>query len=870
MMTSSEIREKFLRFFQEKNHLVLPSSSLVPQGDPTLLLTNAGMVQIKPYFLGEAIPPSVRLTSVQKCFRTVDIETVGNERNLTFFEMLGNFSVGDYFKEGAIAFAWEFLTKRVGLAPERLYPSIYPDDEEAFQAWQKITGVPAERIVRLEDNWWAMGPVGPNGPDSEIYYDRGEAFGCGKETCGPGCDCARFLELWNLVFMQYYTDETGATTPLPSKNIDTGMGFERLTMILQDKPTVYETDLFWPIIERASAVAGVNYGTSERGNYSLRVIADHSRAVTFLIADGVLPSNEGRGYILRRVLRRAIRHGRLLGIQRPFLAETVLVVIRKMGQAYPELLQRQDFILKVVEMEESRFNQTLTVGLGVLDQMIATARETGQNQLSGEDVFRLYDTFGFPIELTVELARESGLTVDIEGFERAMERQKERARAASKFGAGPRQNFEAYAQLPLEVTFLGYERLDATSQIVGMIVGGQLVGKMECGDEGEIVLRETPFYAEAGGQVGDTGKIANERGVAEVLDTHRPVPNLIVHRVRIVDGSLLSGDMVEASVDAERRSDIARHHSATHLLHKALREVLGTHVQQAGSLVAPDRLRFDFTHFRPVSAEEISNVEARVNHEIQCNLTKETTITTYEEALAAGAMALFGEKYGERVRMVCLGDYSCELCGGTHVERTGDIGFFFITSEESVGAGVRRIEAVVGLPAERLVREKVAVLDRLTKRLGADVEGRVQALLEELQEERRRILQLQRQLAAGEVDRLLGQRVTVDGVNVISATVQAPSPEALREMGDVVRERAGRGVVVLGSVFNGKPGLVAMVTPGVGVNASDLVRKVAGTIGGSGGGRPDLAQAGGRFPEKLSEALDQVVPLVRAQLMRPH
>ncbi|HVC31939.1 MAG TPA: alanine--tRNA ligase [Chloroflexota bacterium] len=865
-MTSNQIRASFLQFFQEKNHLVLPSSSLVPQGNPSLLLTNAGMIQMMPYFLGEAVPPAPRLASAQKCFRTVDIDRVGDERHLTFFEMLGNFSVGDYFQEGAIAFAWEYLTRRVGLEPDRLYPSIYPTDEAAFRAWQTIAGVPPERIVRLEDNWWKVGPTGPNGPDSEIYYDRGEAYGCGQATCAPGCECARFLEIWNLVFMQYYTDQTGASTPLPRKNIDTGLGLERLTLLLQGKRTVYETDLFLPIVERAASIAGVTYGVDERTDYSLRVIADHSRAVTFLIADGVLPSNEGRGYILRRVLRRAIRHGRLLGIQQPFLIETVQVVIDLMAGAYGELGQRQEFILKVVEMEETRFSQTLTAGLSVLDQMIAGARESGQQQLSGQEVFRLYDTFGFPMELTVELAEEAGLTVDLDAFEQAMQQQRAKARAASKFGAGPRQSAEAYAQLPLDVTFLGYERLDATSQIVGMIVAGQLVGKMELGDEGEIVLRESPFYAESGGQVGDTGKIANERGVAEVLDTQRPVPHLIVQRVRIVEGALLSGDIVEASVEAERRADIARNHSATHLLHKALRETLGTHVQQAGSLVAPDRLRFDFTHFRPVSPDELAAIERRVNQEIQCNLPKETTITTYQEALAAGAMALFGEKYGERVRMVCLGDYSCELCGGTHVERSGDIGFFLIVAEESVGAGVRRIDAVVGQSADRVVRERLSTLDRLAKRLGGEPEQRVQALLEELQEERRHVAQLQRQLAAGQVEGLLRQAVKVDGVKVITATVQAPNQEALREMGDILRERAGRGVVVLGSVFNGKPGLVAMVTPGVAVNASELVRKVAGAIGGSGGGRPDVAQAGGRFPDKLNEALDQVVPLVRTLL----
>ncbi|HEX5417964.1 MAG TPA: alanine--tRNA ligase, partial [Chloroflexota bacterium] len=703
MLSSNDVRRLFIQFFQERNHLVLPSSSLVPSNDPTLLLTSAGMVQIKPYFLGEALPPAPRLASIQKCFRATDIEKVGNERNLTFFEMLGNFSVGDYFKAGAIEFAWEFLTNRVGFDSNRLYPSVFPDDQEARDLWQKIAGVPPERIVALEDNWWEAGPVGPNGPDSEIYYDRGAEFGCGKDTCAPGCDCARFLEVWNLVFMQYYRDPTGVQTPLPRKNIDTGMGFERLTMLLQEKKTVYETDLFAPIIERAAEIAGIRYGQSDQTDFALRVIADHSRSVTFLIADGVLPSNEGRGYILRRILRRAVRFGRLLGIEKPFLQRTVQVVINLLGYAYPELVGREDFILKVVEMEESRFSQTLTVGLRLLDELIAGAKAAGQNELAGEEVFRLYDTYGFPVELTTELAQEAGLSVDLAGFETSMARQREAARAASRFVASKNLGKEAFAQLPLEVEFLGYERLDATSQIVGMFKGGQLVGEMLDGDEGDIVLRDTPFYAESGGQIGDTGTLANERGRAEVVDTQRPVPNLIVHRVRIVQGSLMSGDIVEATVDAARRADIARNHSATHLLHQALRQTLGPHVQQAGSLVAPDRLRFDFTHFGPVSPDELARVEEQVNREIRSNLVKDTVQTTYQEALAAGAMALFGEKYGERVRMVCFGDYSCELCGGTHVERSGDIGYFLITGEESVGAGIRRIEAVTGSTADRVV-----------------------------------------------------------------------------------------------------------------------------------------------------------------------
>ncbi len=866
MNSGRDVRRLFLKYFQEKNHLVLPSSSLVPSADPTLLLTNAGMVQMKPYFLGEIVAPSPRLTTVQKCFRTGDIEEVGNERSLTFFEMLGNFSVGDYFKEGAIEFAWEFLTKRVGMDPNRIWPSIYSDDEESFHLWQKVTGIPPERIVRLEDNWWASGPVGPNGPDSEIYFDRGAELGCGKATCAPGCDCPRFLEVWNLVFMQYYTDAAGVRTPLPRKNIDTGMGLDRLTMLLQGKSSVYETDLFYPIIERAAAIAGVSYGIAEQTDYALRVVADHSRAITFLIADAVLPSNEGRGYILRRILRRAVRFGRLLGIQRPFLRETVDTVVQIFGEAYPELTQRQDFITKVVEMEEARFGQTLTVGLNLLDQMIGSYRERGVSQLSGEDVFRLYDTFGFPIELTTELAREAGLTVDLEGAEQAMERQREMARAASRFGASRRETAEVYAQLPLDVSFLGYERLDATSQIVGMIAGGQIVGRMTAGDEGEIILRETPFYAESGGQVGDTGRIANERGVAEVLDTTRPVPNLISHRVRLVEGELLAGDVAEASVNGTRRADIARNHSATHLLHKALRETLGTHVQQAGSLVAPDRLRFDFTHFKPVSPEEIASIEEIVNREIRANLVKDTTITTYQEALAAGAMALFGEKYGDQVRMVCLGDFSCELCGGTHVERTGDIGFFLVASEESVGSGVRRIEALTGPVADSTVRRRLSVLDRLGQRLGGDVEARVQGLLEELGGERRTIQQLQRQLARQEVERLLESKTKIGDVWVVAAQVTASNTEALRELGDAVRERISPSVAVLGSVFDGRVAVVAMVGGKAGIDARDVVAGIAPIVGGRGGGRPDVAQAGGNRPEKLGDALREVGAVVARKL----
>jgi alanyl-tRNA synthetase len=866
MLSSGEIRDLFLQYFQEKGHLILPSSSLVPTNDPTLLLTNAGMNQFKPYFLGEATPPAVRLATVQKCFRTGDIEKVGNERNLTFFEMLGNFSIGDYFKEGAIAFAWDFLTTRLGFDPDKLWPTIFPDDEVAFELWQRVAGVPASRIIRLEENWWEAGPIGPNGPDSEIYVDRGAELSCGRSTCAPGCDCPRFLEVWNLVFMQFSRDENGVSTPLPRQNIDTGMGLERLTMLLQGKSTVYETDVFEPIIQRAAEIAGVHYRADDRTDFALRVVADHSRSITFLIADAVIPSNEGRGYVLRRLLRRAVRFGRLLGIQKPFLTEIVSTVVSMLGRWYPELVQRESFILKAVEMEETRFSQTLSNGLTLLDQLIETIRERGQTELPGEEVFRLHDTFGFPIELTTELAHEAGFSVDLAGAEAALSRQRELARASSRFGSGRRHNLEVYRQLPLEVAFLGYDHVDASTQIVGMVAGGSIVGGMVAGEEGEIVLRETPFYAESGGQVGDTGQIVNERGVAEVVDTQRPVPTLIVHRVRVIRGSLLSGDMVKATVDRERRGEIIRNHSATHLLHRALRDKLGTHVQQAGSLVAPERLRFDFTHFQPVSADDLAEIEARVNAEIRANLLKETEITTYQEALAAGAMALFGEKYGDRVRMVRLGDYSAELCGGIHVDRTGDIGYFLITSEESVGAGVRRVEAATGAAASQLARGRITLIDRLAQRLGGEVETRVQALLDELQTERRVVQQLQRQLAGNEVERLLESRKKVGDVWVVAAQVSVPGPDALRELGDLIRNKLSPSVAALGGVFNGRPGLVVMATANAGVNARDVVAAIAPIIGGSGGGRPDVAQAGGRHPEKLGDALAQVASVVARQL----
>ena len=868
-MTGDSVRRTFLDFFREKGHTVIPSSSLIPHGDPTLLLTSAGMVQIKPYFMGEATPPSQRLASCQKCFRTTDIDQVGNQRSLTFFEMLGNFSVGDYFKREAIAFAWELVTERYKLPKERIWVSVYPTDDEALALWKEIAGLPDGRIVRLEDNWWGpVGNTGPCGPDSEMYYDRGEAVGCGRPDCRPGCDCERFLEFWNLVFMQFFKDEAGTLTPLPKKNIDTGLGLERMTMLLQGVDSVYDTDLFQTIIRRTEELTGSHYGLDAKKDYSLRVIADHSRAITFLIADGVLPSNEGRGYILRRVLRRAVRHGRLLGFTHPFLSETVQVVISHMADVYPELVQRRDAILRVVELEESKFHQTLSLGLRAVDELIEEAKREGWSELPGEAVFRLHDTYGFPRDLTAELAREQGLGIDQAGFEIAMQRQREMARASARFGPSSSEKAETYRELAArgESRFEGYERLELATDVVGIILEGNLVDVAYEGQEVEIILRETPFYPEGGGQVGDRGWIVHENGSAEVLDTQRPWQGLISHIARITRGSVQTGDTVEARVDRERRMATARHHTATHLLQRALRDVLGTHVAQAGSLVAPERLRFDFSHFAPLTQDQLIAVERQVNANVRANLRVAATTTTYEEATRAGAMALFGEKYGEQVRMVVVEECSRELCGGTHVSATGEIGYFVIVGEASVGAGLRRIEALAGEAAESFVRERLLVLRQLESTLqSADLQAKVTALLADLQSARREIVQLQRECTASEVENLLNRAVEVDGVRVLAAKVKAPNVEAMRDLGDRLRSRLGPSVVVLGTVMGGRPSFVAMVSPDLNLHAGQLVREVASVVGGGGGGRPDVAQAGGRDASKIDEALAMVEKIVQAR-----
>jgi alanyl-tRNA synthetase len=869
LLASSELRNLFLDFFAQRAHLLVPSSSLVPEGDPTLLFTGAGMVQFKPYFSGEVAPPSKRLASAQKCFRTTDIDKVGNGRSLTFFEMLGNFSIGDYFKRGAIELAWEFVTEHLLLPEDRIWASIYHEDEEAFELWQEIA-LPASRIVRLgrEDNFWGpAGETGPCGPCSEIFYDRGPEVGCGRAECAPGCDCERFLEIWNLVFMQYHQDAEGELTPLPKQNIDTGMGLERTAVVMQDVGSVYETDLFAPLIEEACALVGTSYGEDETVDRSLRIIAEHGRAVSFLVADGVLPSNEGRGYVLRRILRRALRHGRLLGREEPFLEQMAKVVIAVMGEQYPELREREDFVRGVLAQEESGFQQTLAVGSALLEDLMDRVSSEGGTVVPGDQVFRLYDTYGFPVELTREMAGERGLALDEGGFEEAMVAQRERAREAQTFGLTKEGEFYRPLALP-DTSFVGYDTLEEATEIINLAKDGRVVDEVVQGDRVAVVLRQTPFYAEAGGQVGDTGVIQSADGEIAVSDTKTPLPGLFVHYGEVRQGSLTTGEEVVAKVDESRRLDIARNHTATHLLHRALRDTLGDHAQQSGSEVSCERLRFDFTHLKAVEPDELHAIERRVNAKVREDMTVVTEITDYETAVASGAFAIFGEKYGDEVRMVSSGDYSRELCGGTHLKATGEIGFFHIVSEGSVGRGLRRIEAVTGRGAEEYVREKLSLLERVNSALGgtpAEVENSLHALLAQAESQAKEMRELQRQLARVVAAKALNDVREVNGVQVLAAEVEAPNMETLREMTDWLRDRLGSAVIVLGANMRGKPGFVAVVTPDLaakGLRADSLVNQVAAVVGGGGGGRETLAQAGGKDSERMGEALSRVADLV--------
>ena len=873
-VTGDEIRAAYLRFFEERGHLVTPSASLIPAGDPTLLLTSAGMAPFKPYYAGDEKPPHPCLASAQKCFRATDIDVVGDFTHHTMFEMLGNFSIGDYFKREAVAWAWEFATQVLRLAPERIWVTVHHTDDEARAIWRDEIGVPNERIVTLgdEDNFWGpAGDEGACGPCSELHYDLGEAHGPGTK---PGDDTDRYVEIWNLVFPQFHQAPDGSRTNLPAPGIDTGMGLERVAAIMQGVPSAYETDLLAPIRERVEILAGKTYGADADDDFAIRVVAEHARAAAFLIADGVVPANEGRGYVLRRVIRRGIRFARKIGLQPGFLPETGRAVIERFGETYRELREHERFVLKTMESEEERFYEAIALGMPELEELAAAGR-----MISGADAFRLYDTYGFPLEMTQEAAREHGLEVDVEGFEREMEAQRERGRASARFGGG-RDALRAYEALAVgETPFTGYDRIEAETVVVGLLKNGAPIERAVAGERVEVVLRETPFYPEGGGQVGDAGVLTGPGGAAQVSDTQKPTGDVIAHACEITQGALALGDAVRASVDAERRLDVARNHTATHLLHAALREALGSHIRQAGSLVAPDRLRFDFTHVSGVGREELSEIERRVNEAVRADHTLVKSEASYRDVTAAGALAFFGDRYGERVRAVRIGDedapVSFEVCGGTHLERAGQIGLFRVIGESSVGAGVRRIEAVTGRGADEWINGRLSRLEEaaaLLRAAPAELPQRIEALLAQVEEARRASRTDQRESARQEAEALLAQARDVGGAMVIAARSGAADAAALREMGDRVRDKIGSGVVVLGALFNDRPALLAMVTDDLverGLSAGVIVDAAAREMGGRGGGQARLAQAGGKDASRLDAALAAVAGVVAQQTQAP-
>ncbi len=867
-MTGNELRKKFLQFFASKNHLVLPSYSLIPEDDPTLLMIGAGMAPFKPFFTGKMKPPQPRIVTSQKCVRTGDIENVGRTaRHHTFFEMLGNFSFGDYFKKEAIAWAWEFVTEHLGLPEDKLWITIHTKDDEAFEIWHKDIGLPADRIIRMEDNFWEIGP-GPCGPCSELYIDLGEDRGCGKPDCAVGCNCDRYLEIWNLVFTQFDRDEAGNYTPLAKKNIDTGAGLERIASVLQNKRSNFETDLLFPIIERTCRVAGVAYGQSEKTDVSLKVIADHARSLTVMIADGILPSNEGRGYVLRRVLRRAVRHGRLMGVDKPFLADLVDVVADIFAEPYPDISEKRAFLKKVVQLEEERFNATLLQGIELLNKHIQDLKAAGRQTLDGGSAFKLYDTFGFPWELTQEILAEQDMTLDKQAFDAAMNEQRERARAA-------RQENERIELPDLSGVVTGTLRADAQAdagRVVVALKGGQVVDEVHDGEEAAIILDVTPFYAEGGGQVGDAGRIVGPLGKMTVNGTRKLPDGTIYHIGHVIEGVLKTGDAVKVTIDSRRRMATARNHTATHLMHAALKKVLGSHVNQAGSLVEPDRLRFDFSHFSPVSAEELAEVERLVNRAIFDNIPVGVIETTLDLAKEMGAMALFGEKYGDKVRVIVAGDFSKELCGGTHVGSTAEIGLFKIVSETSVGAGLRRIEAVTGSGALEYInsREKALVTAaELLKTRPEELVAKVEALTAELKEAGQALATANTKLAKFAVQDILSAMQTVGGVQLVSGQVAAGEMDDLRGIADMVRDKLSCGVVILGAVSGEKVNFVAMATASAvarGIHSGNIVKAAATVAGGGGGGRPDMAQAGGKLPEKINEAIAAALETAKGQV----
>jgi len=880
-MTGNEIREKFLKYFAEKDHRVVDSSSLVPQDDPTLLFTNAGMVQFKRLFTGEEKSDYVRATSCQRCVRAGgkhnDLENVGyTARHHTFFEMLGNFSFGDYFKEDAIFYGWDFLTRVIGLPPEKLWVSVFEEDDEAFAMWEKIDDLPEGQIVRLgaEDNFWAMGDTGPCGPCSEIHIDQGPEVGCDRPDCAVGCDCDRYLELWNLVFMQFERSADGTMTPLPKPSIDTGMGLERVAAVVQGGFSNYDSDLFSGVIARIGKIAGIQYGDTGQADTAMRVIADHCRATTFLVADGVLPSNEGRGYVLRRIIRRAVRYGGVLGLKKPFMAQVADYVVKEMSHAYPHLPNTAELLRKVVTNEEERFLETLGNGLDILENEIDRLKKSNQRIIAGDFVFKLYDTFGFPIDIVRDMAIEQDVTVDEEGFKQAMDQQRSQSRKSWKGGSLDKigQGIRSLKEEQCQTEFAGYETLSGHS-IIHAIVGeeGQLVDRLEEGQSGILVIEKSPFYAESGGQIGDHGECISKTGRAAVVDTVSLGDGVFGHKVENVIGIMTTGAEVDLQVDVERRRAIASNHTATHLLQAVLVEILGDHVKQSGSLVEAGRLRFDFTHFSPLTSGELQRVEERVNEEIRNNKLLATDHLSKEEAIAGGATALFGEKYTDTVRVVSIDSLSKELCGGTHVSATGEIGSFQIFSETGIAAGVRRIEAVTGSSALARARENQKKLDNACDLLRTTPEllgNKVDDILGRLKEMEKEIGRLNARLSVADLDRLINQCQEIHGVKVVVAEISLDSAKTLREVGDKVREKLASGVAVLAGKLKGKVSLLAIVSTDLTgkLHAGKIIKDIAAIVGGSGGGRADMAQAGGTMADKLPEALKKVIEIVEREL----
>jgi len=877
MMTGSEIRESFLKFFEGKGHARVSSSSLVPKDDPTLLFTNAGMVQFKNCFLGLEDRGYRRATTSQKCARAGgkhnDLENVGvTTRHHTFFEMLGNFSFGDYFKKEAISWAWEYLTEVLRLPKEKLWITVYENDDEAIQIWHEQMHVPLERIVRMgeKSNFWMMGETGPCGPCSEILYDQGEGTGCGRPTCDVHCECDRHLEIWNLVFTQFDRDAAGNLNPLPRPNIDTGMGLERLTAVVQGVKSNYDTDLFQDVIRYTEEISGRKYGTDEKQDISIRVIADHSRAVTFLIGDGILPSNEGRGYVLRRILRRAARHGKLIGLNKPFLHDTAGIVIDAMKETYPDLLEKTAYIRKVIFNEEQRFGETLDSGLKILQEEVTSLKSANTRVIPGKVVFRLYDTYGFPTDLTADIVREDGFTLDMEGFEKAMAMQREKARESWK-GSGEESISEIYQKLSVEgvaTRFIGYEgTTGGKSSVLAILKNGVRTDILQEGETGEIILEETPFYGEIGGQVGDTGTLEGNGSVFDVRDTRRPLQNLVSHVGEVKKGRIGLGDTLQLRVNDELRRDTEANHSGTHLLQAALKTVLGNHVKQSGSLVTPDRLRFDFTHFSKIEEAELVRVEQLCNRFIRRNLPVDTTVMALDEAVKTGATAVFDEKYTEEVRVVKMGDVSMELCGGTHVRRTGDIGLLKILHESAIAAGVRRIEALTGREAVLYIQKMEEELKKSAALLKAnpmELAERTDKTLRYQKELEREIEALKGKMAARDSSDLLTRIREIKGVSTLATVVDAPDAKTLRDFGDKLRDRVPSGIILLGSRAAGKAMLLCIVTKDLAgrYHAGNLIKEIAPLVGGSGGGRPDMAQAGGSKPEKLEEALNRLEALL--------